>query len=56
MAKTKTDVINELKDAVANCKTFESMMEAISMYIITNYKLKKITVTTTISDTNIESD
>lgn len=56
MPKTKTDIINELKDSVSGCKNFEQMMEAISLYIIKNYKLKKITLTTTIKEVDIESD
>lgn len=50
MPKTKLDIKNELKDSVSNCKTFEQMIDAIATYIVKNYKLKKVTITTTLED------
>jgi len=56
MAKTKNDIVNDLKDSVAGCKTFEQMMEKIAVYIIRNYKLKKITITSTVKTESLIED
>lgn len=44
MAKTKGDIKNELKDAVAGNRNFEQMIDSIAAYIVRNYRLKKVTV------------
>lgn len=44
MAKTKGDIKNELKDAVAGNRNFEQMIDSIAAYIVRNYRLKKVIV------------
>lgn len=56
MAKTKQNIIDDLKDSTAGCKTFEQMMEKIAVYIIRNYKLKKITITSTVKTESMIED
>lgn len=41
MAKTKLDIKNEIKAAVANCLTFDDVINKAAEYIVKNYNLKK---------------
>lgn len=56
MAKTKGDVKNEIKEAVAGCRNFEQMVDAIAAYVVKNYKLKKVTLTTTLKTEEIKDE
>ena len=56
MAKTKGDVKNEIKEAVAGCRNFEQMVDAIAAYVVRNYKLKKVTLTTTLKTEEIKDE
>lgn len=47
MAKTKLDVKNELIAAVDGNRSFSEMIDSIATYIVRNYRLKKVIVTTT---------
>ncbi len=44
MAKTKGNIKQEIKTAVAGTRSFEQMVDAIAAYIVRNYKLKKVTI------------
>lgn len=48
--KTRSDIINELKDTTAESDNYLDMLNKIASYIIKNYKLKKIVTITTIKD------
>jgi hypothetical protein len=48
--KTRSDIINELKDTTIESDNYLDMLNKIASYIIKNYKLKKIVTITTIKD------
>ena len=48
--KTRSDIINEMKDATVDSKNYADMLNKIASYIIKNYKLKKIVTVTTIKE------
>ncbi len=54
MSKTKLDIKNDLKDKAMGAGSYEEMIDRFAVYIIKNYKLKKITITTTVKSEGLK--
>ena len=56
MAKTKKDIKDELVRTVAGCVNYEDMIDRIAVYIVRNYKLKKVILTTTLNTEEVKDE
>lgn len=54
MSKTKLDIKNDLKDKAMGAGSYEEMIDRFATYIVRNYKLKKITITTVLKTETVK--